>query len=85
KSLLKSRNKLVNDLTIIADDIENSKRIVEIVKVLHAYQIFEEIIAYYGTTVLLDLISQSAIKNLPSVKSIFQDKLTRTNWVNLGG
>jgi len=85
KSLLKSRNKLVNDLTIIADDIENSKRIVEIVKVLHAYQIFEEIIAYYGTTALLDLISQSAIKNLPSVKSIFQDKLTRTNWVNLGG
>ena len=85
KSLLKSQNKLVNDLNILADDVENSKRAVQLVKVLHAYQIFEEIIAYYGTTALLELISQSAIKNLQSVKSIFQDKLVRTSWVNLGG
>jgi NDP-sugar pyrophosphorylase family protein len=85
KSLLKSSNKLVNDLEIFADDVENSKRPVEIVKVLHAYQIFEEIIAYYGTTALLEIINQSSIKNFQSVRNMMQAKLSRTNWVNLGG
>ncbi|MEN9599404.1 MAG: hypothetical protein RL596_1723 [Bacteroidota bacterium] len=84
KTLLNGRNKLVNDLEIVANDIENSKRKVVLVKVLQAYQVFEDVVIYYGVQALLTQIENGATDILSLQKSI-PAKLNREQWVNVGG
>ncbi len=85
KLLLKSKNKLVNQLEIKADDIENSKRKTVLVKVLAAYQVFEDILLYYGVEQLIDLIQETNPTDLTALRNSIPVKLARNNWVNLGG
>lgn len=85
KLLLKSKNKLVNQLEITANDIENSKRKTVLVKVLAAYQVFEDILLYYGVEQLINLIQDSNPVDLTSLRNSIPSKLARNNWVNLGG
>lgn len=85
KYLLCSGNKLVNDLEILADNIENSKRKVALIKVLPAYQLFEDLIAYYGIIQLLSLIKTADINSLDELKAALPAKPVRTAWLNVGG
>jgi hypothetical protein len=85
KNLLENNPEKVNELEIIAEGFENSKRKVRIVKSAKAHSIFKEMIAYHAATQLLKSM------NNPSLKSweTFQKGLPLTNdvshWVNMGG
>jgi len=83
--LLKSKNKIVNQLEIVAFDIENSKRKTLLTKVLEAYQIFEDIILYYGVEHLIALIQENKFTDINDLCKSLPVKTSRTNWVNIGG
>ncbi len=83
--LLKSKNKLVNQLEIKADDIENSKRKTVLVKVLAAYQVFEDILLYYGVEHLIQLIQETNPTDIIALRNSIPTKLLRNKWINLGG
>ncbi len=83
--LLKSKNKIVSQLNIVANDIENSKRNTVLVKVLEAYTIFEDIVLYYGIEQLIQLIQSNKIDNIVDLNKSIPRKLILNEWVNLGG
>jgi hypothetical protein len=83
--LLKSKNKIVTQLEIIANDIENSKRPTLLIKVLEAYAIFEDIILYYGIEQIIQIIQFNKIANLAELHKLIPRKLIRDEWINVGG
>ncbi len=85
KHLLKSGNKIVNELEILGDHIENSKRKVQLFKVLSSYKIFEELIVYYGTIQLLNFIKEKGFTSLEELKPFIPAKPIRNEWINIGG
>ncbi|MFZ6024641.1 MAG: DUF4954 family protein [Bacteroidota bacterium] len=85
KQLLLSGNKLVDELDITLDGFENSKRKVVLVKARIAYHLFIELIRYYGTLHLLDIVTDQKIKSIDALISVLPAKTKRTEWINLGG
>ncbi len=85
KQLLKTGNKIVNELEIIAEDFENSKRKVVLIKVLPAYRIFEELVIYYGAIQLLQFIKNHSVKSLEELNKLIPAKIKRKDWINIGG
>lgn len=85
KHLLQNANKIVNELEIIADQIENSKRKVVLIKVLPAYKVFEEMIIYYGITQLLRFIKENEFHSLKDIIAALPAKPARGAWINTGG
>lgn len=85
KRLLQNANKIVNELEIIADQIENSNRKVVLIKVLPAYKVFEEMIIYYGVTQLLRFIKENEFHSLQDILAALPAKPVRGEWSNLGG
>ncbi|NCI51114.1 DUF4954 family protein [Sediminibacterium roseum] len=85
KYLLKSNNRIVNDLEITMDGVENSKRKTVLLKTLPAYRIYEELVIYYGTLQLLSLIRENKIASLEELRSALPSKAARTEWMNIGG
>ncbi len=85
KQLLQSNNKIINELEVIVEGFENSKRKTLILKSLQAYQLFEELISYYATTQLIEFIKRENIGSLQEIIAIIPADLKRTNWLNIGG
>ena len=85
KKLLKSGNKVINELEILAGNIENSNRKVVLLKVLPAYNIYEELVIYYGIVELLHFVKENAFNSLEELKAALPAKLVRTEWLNIGG
>jgi hypothetical protein len=85
KHLLKSGNKIVNELEILGEHIENSKRKVKLLKVLPAYKIFENLITYYGIIQILQFIKEKGFTSLEELKANIPAKPIRNEWLNIGG
>ncbi len=85
KNLLKTGNKIVDQLEILAEGFENSKRKVVYTKVLKAYKVFEELIVFYGVRAILGLVKQEGITNFDHLTQAMPAKTQRNNWINLGG
>ncbi|MEO8173897.1 MAG: DUF4954 family protein [Sediminibacterium sp.] len=85
KYLLKSGNKIVSELEILADNVENSKRKVCLLKVLPAYKIYEDLVTYYGTMELLRFINENNFTSLENTKTALPAKSARNEWLNIGG
>ena len=85
KHLLKTGNKMIHELEIIADNIENSKRKTVLIKVLPAYKIFEDLIIYYGIISLLEMINEKQIGSFETLIAALPAKTNRSNWSNIGG
>ncbi len=85
KNLLKTRNKIVDSLEILAVGFENSKRKVVFRKVLKAYQVFEEAIVLYGMNELLKIAKEKSIKGIEELINALPTKTNRNQWINLGG
>jgi hypothetical protein len=85
KHLLTSNNRIVNGLEILASDIENSKRKVVLTKVLPAYQLFRELVVYYGMTQLLTFARESAFTSFEELVAALPAKTAREEWLNIGG
>jgi hypothetical protein len=85
KSLLQSGNSIVNELEILAQNIENSKRKVVLTKVLPSYKIYEELVAYYGMNQLLLFIREQSVGSLDQLKKLIPANPVRNEWLNIGG
>ncbi len=82
KELLEQKDKSVNELEIIGEGFENSKRKTIITKVQQAYNAYKEMICYYGLMHLIQLLNESEnIDQLKKKLSVSQ----RSNWLNIGG
>ncbi len=85
KHLLQTGNKVVNELEILGDNLENSKRKVQLIKVLPAYKVFEDAIVYYGMNYLLQFIRENNFASFKDLQTALPAKNIRGNWINIGG
>lgn len=85
RQLLSSGNKIVDELEVTVNGFENSKRKVVLLKARTAYHLFRDLIRYYGTIHLIQLIQDQQIKNIEDLRKSLPAKSSRTEWVNLGG
>lgn len=85
KELLKDPAAGVEQLTILADGIENAKRNVEIIKVRGAYDCYQKMIRLYGYHQLFAGERLQGAKNLKSLLEDIPATLKRQNWLNVGG
>ncbi|HVT87140.1 MAG TPA: DUF4954 family protein [Chitinophagaceae bacterium] len=83
--LLDNKEAVVDKLEILADGFENSDRKVQLVKVNPAYQIYKELIVYYGVSQLIDFINQNKIPNWQQLWQSLPLRSRRENWANIGG
>jgi hypothetical protein len=85
KKLLDSKDPVVNELTILADNFENSSRPVKIVKVVKSYHLFKELVNYYLVQQLLQHIAASNIKTFDQLLQSLPSKTGISEWMNVGG
>jgi Domain of unknown function (DUF4954) len=85
KKLLTANDKLVDELVILADGFENTKRNVLLLKVRQSYSLFKELIHFYATEQLLQFISNYQAKTFAALQKLLPQKTKRSNWLNAGG
>jgi hypothetical protein len=85
KELLNSHTDILNSLEFVVDGFENKKRKTVFAKLPQAYQLYKELIVYYGMEALLKCIDEKKVKNLGSLLPMLPAKATRTEWQNIGG
>ncbi|TMI80385.1 MAG: DUF4954 family protein, partial [Bacteroidetes bacterium] len=83
--LLEERNSIVDELEILAEGFENSRRKTKLIKVLPAYGIFKELISYYGVSQLVNLAVEKKINSWKDFLQILPLRAKRSSWVNVGG
>jgi len=85
ESLLEKNLEETDKLEIIAQGFENSQRKVQLVKVPLAYNIFKEMIIFYGITQLIRHIDQNNISSWQKLLQSLPVKPVRNEWGNIGG
>jgi hypothetical protein len=85
KSLLEANNPCLEELEVVATGIENTKRKTLIVKAAKAYNLYKELITYYGYSQLIQFIQSHSFKSLKDAIHILPAKLKRKEWINVGG
>jgi Domain of unknown function (DUF4954) len=85
EKLLEENDKLVNELELLAEGIENSNRRVVLIKVLPCYHLFKELIEWYAATELIKLIETAAIKTGNTLLKHLPQAGKRSEWINVGG
>lgn len=83
KKLLENPARLARK-EIFALGIENSKRKVQILKAGESYQLFKELIQYYGVLQMMEFFKLEKNYSLKNLTESF-DKAKRESFVNLGG
>ena len=83
--LLEEKDPVLNELEILADGFENSKRPVQIQKVAQAYTIYKELVIYYGINQLLKFCYRNKISSWEKFQVQLSFKSIRTGWQNIGG
>ena len=78
------KNEAAN-LEILADGFENSDRKVELIKVPQAYQLFKDLVVYYGITQLIEFIELKKIQSWQKLQQVLPAAPVRTAWKNIGG
>ncbi|MFN8266169.1 MAG: DUF4954 family protein [Chitinophagaceae bacterium] len=85
KELLETKNPVADELEIIADGFENSKRKVVLLKVPKSYHLFKELIRFYGVGEILKLTEVKKIKSFDGLKEALPKRAARNEWSNVGG
>ncbi len=85
KKLLQENSNLVQELEILAEGFENSRRKVLLVKVDKSYQLFRELVNYYAASQLLQLVAEKKIKSFDALLQLLPSKPKRKAWENIGG
>jgi len=85
KHLLENEVSIVDELEIVADDFENTKRKTVIIKAAKAYHLFKELIVYYGSKQLIKLLKSHSFKSIEDVTYVVSSKIKRKEWINVGG
>ncbi|HVZ55298.1 MAG TPA: DUF4954 family protein [Chitinophagaceae bacterium] len=82
---LEARTPELEELDILAEGFENLDRPTELVKVPQAYQIFRELVVYYGITQLLAFIRQHHLRSWEKLWEALPGRARRGKWTNVGG
>ncbi|MCW3082364.1 DUF4954 family protein [Segetibacter sp.] len=85
KQLLETGDLQVNELEILAEGFENTKRKVVLIKVLRAYNLFKELIQYYCVNEVIGLIKEKEIKGFQDLLASLPSKYSLEDWMNVGG
>jgi hypothetical protein len=85
KELLREKNPVINELKIVAEGFENSKRKTVILKIQRAYDMFSQMIFYYGMSQLFSCIKQNNLTDTQVLANSFPNSTKRNNWLNTGG
>ena len=85
KQLFEDKNPIIEELEILAEGFENSKRKVVVIKIVKAYKIFQELISFYCVNQLLDLIHERGISNYKNLVDSLPEKHVLNEWLNVGG
>jgi len=83
--LLNSNSAELNGLEITVAGFENKKRTAVFAKLPQAYRLFKELISYYGMITLLQFIKENKIKTLDAALAALPTRLSRNEWLNIGG
>jgi len=85
KRLFTTDIEAVDSLEITTDRFENAKRKTVFMKVANSYTVFRNMIKYYGTLQLIELIKHHNAKSIADVINNLPSRLNRGGWVNIGG
>lgn len=85
KKLLDSNDPVISTLEILAEGFENSERKTVIIKIQQAYNIFKELLVYYGTLQCIACIEKYGIKSFAGLIKQLPAKPARNEWLNVGG
>ena len=85
KRLFTTDIEAVDALEIESDRFENAKRKTVFIKVGNSYAVFRNMIQYYGTLQLIELIKHFKVKSLSELIKNIPAKLLRNDWLNIGG
>jgi hypothetical protein len=84
KKLLEEKNVIIDELEILAEGFENSRRKTQLIKVLPAYGIFKELITYYGVSQLVNFAVSEKINSWERFRQALPLRAKRNLWINLG-
>jgi len=85
EKLLETKDPVIDELEILADEFENAGRKVQLTKVQQAYLIFKELVIYYGVNQLLHFAWNNKITDWGKFYSTLPLRARRSNWLNIGG
>jgi hypothetical protein len=83
--LLETKDPIVDDLEILANEFENASRKVQLTKVRQAYVIYKELIVYYGVNQLLRYAWNNKISGWEKLFAALPLRARRSSWFNIGG
>lgn len=82
--LLNNSSDYVNELEVLGENMEKSKRKVIILKSFKAYHAYGDMLFYYAMKNLLEYLKTNTDKTVDSMSKSLKSK-RQTEWVNLGG
>ena len=85
EKLLDQKDPVIDELEILGEGFENSKRKTVLQKVLPAYNIFKELITYYGVLQIVEFIAENNIHSWEEFAQTIPVRAKRTPWLNVGG
>lgn len=85
KQLLEDQDRIIDELEILADGFENSKRKVVIIKIAKSYHIFKELVTFYCVDQLMHLLAEKEISDYENLIDSLPSKLYLNEWLNVGG
>lgn len=85
EKLLETKDPIIDELEILADEFENTGRKVQLTKVQQAYLIFKELVAYYGVNQLLHFAWNNKIPDWEKFYAALPLRARRSDWLNIGG
>ena len=85
EKLLETKDPIMDELEILADEFENAGRKVQLTKVQQAYLVFKELLVYYGVNQLLHFAWNNKITDWEKFYSTLPLRARRSSWSNIGG
>ncbi|MEJ7685167.1 MAG: hypothetical protein WKG06_46440 [Segetibacter sp.] len=85
KQLLEDKDTIIDDLEILADGFENSKRKVVLIKIVKSYHIFKDLVTFYCVNQLVQQIKEKGIADYEDLVNSLPQKYVLNEWVNVGG
>jgi hypothetical protein len=85
EKLLEQKDPVIEELEILAEGFENSRRKTVLQKVLPAYSIFKELITYYGVLQMVEFIEETNLHSWEEFAQTLPARAKRTPWLNVGG
>ncbi len=85
KHLLESNDKSIDNLEIVADNFENTKRKVVLIKTQKCYLLFKELISYYFCNQLINIWGKDKEQSIHEILNYLKETPPFQKWINVGG